>query len=421
MAAKKQIDNEVSNKSKLLASFQSRLSKSKDKSVLGDAEFDVMYSTGFLSLDYLNGTMVHVKSDTINTSYRAIGLVDGSANTIISRPGCGKSTLSTQIIGNILRKFPMANAYIDDIEGSLPAIRKEFLLGLSQEELKARVSIRDRGITTENVYNRIRAIRDIKIENKEEYTYDTGLYDTFGNRIYKFYPTLYFIDSFAMLMPNDINEDDELDGGMGATATAKKNTQLVKKISQLLKEANIILITINHILDDIQMGFLPKPVQVSGLKQGERLPGGKAAIYLANNMFRMDEKSTLKESEAYGINGTVVDIGIVKSRTNVNKRSVPLIFNKSVGAFDNTLSLFHLLKTEGRVGGAGSYLYLENLPDVKFSQKNFKNVLNENTELQQAFVALCKEVLDGFLSNTINQEMDTSKVFDINANMSIFD
>lgn len=400
--------------SKLMSLYREKMAKSKDKNNVKEAVFDIMYPTGFLSLDHLNGTMVHVKSDTLDMQYKSIGILDGSSNTIIGRSGCGKSTLAIQIIGNMMRNNPTSAAYIDDIEGSLPIPRKEFLLGLSATDLKERVHMRNTDITTENVYAQIKQVYDIKMENKSEFEYDTGLYDTSGNRIFKLSPTFYFIDSFAMLLPNDITEDDEMDNGMGATSTAKKNTQLIKKISQLLKGANIILFTINHILDDIQMGFLPKPVQVAGLKQGERLPGGKAAIYLANNMFRLDEKSTLKETEGYGINGTVVDVTIVKSRTNATKKSVPLIFDKSKGAFDNILSIYHFLKTEGYIGGAGRSMYLNNAPDIKFSQKGFMEALVNNPELQKAFAQASKECLDKLLSDTRNQEAEEG-VFDINS------
>ena len=390
--------------SKLMSLWKDKVAKMKDGAG-EEASFDIMYPTGFITLDHLNGTMVHVETDKIQTSYKSIGIVDGSSNTFISRPGCGKSTLVTQIIGNLLRQNPDSVAYIDDIEGSLPSPRKGFLLGLNAQELETRVHIRNKGITTENVYTQIRAIRDLKMDNKAEMTYDTGLYDTYGNRIFKMIPTFYFIDSFAMLMPNDISEDEDMDNVMSGTSTAKKNTYLIKKISQLLKEVNIIMFTINHIQDDIQMGFLPKPAQVAGLKQGERLPGGRAAIYLANNMFRLDEKSTLKATEGYGIDGTVVDITIVKSRTNATKKSVPLIFDKSNGSFDNILSIYHFMKSQGRIGGAGRSMYLDNCPDIRFSQKEFKSKLLSDPNLQKAFSELSKEVMDELLSDTKNQEL----------------
>lgn len=401
----------MSTGSALMDKFRARMQKAKIST--DEEEFEVMYPTGFLALDYLNGTMIHVKSEKINTSYKSIGIVDGSSNMFIGRSGCGKSTLEFQIIGNIARQFSDALVYIDDIEGSLPMPRKEFLLGLSEDDIKNRVHFRNTGITTENVYQQIRAIHDIKIEDRKEFEYDTDLYDTYGKRIFKLVPTIYCIDSFAMLMPDDIVEKEELDNGMGASGMAKKNTQLIKKISQLLREANIILFTVNHINDDIQMGFLPKPAQISGLKQGERLPGGKAALYIANNLFRLDDKGTLKAAEGFGIDGNIVDLTLVKSRTNRNKRAIPLVFNKTEGNFDNILSMFQMIKAEGRIGGAGTHLYFDIAPDIKFSQKSFKEDLSSNPELQKAFAQVAKEVLEPLLSDTENKAAEVES-FDLN-------
>ena len=409
--------------SRLMDKVNERMKKAK----IADSkeEFEVLYSTGFISLDYLNGSMIHVKGNGIDTKYRSAGIVDGSANMIIGRAGCGKSTLTVQIIGNIARQFPKSEVYIDDIEGSLPLSRKIFLLGLSPEETeegnpKCRVKFRNTGITTENVYQRIKIIHDSKVENRAEYEYDTGLYDTYGNRIFKLVPTIYFIDSFALLLPDDVMEKEELDAGMGPTKVAKVNTNLVKKISQLLREANIILFTINHINDDPQTGFLPKAAQISGLKQGERLPGGKAASYISNNLFRLDDKGTLKESEGYGIAGQIVDVSFVKTRTNQNKRVVPLIFNKSLGGFDPILSMYQLLKSEGKVSGAGSRLYFDGCPDIKFSQREFKNVLESSPELQREFAIQCRDTLDNLLSDNQNQSA-IKPSFDIMAAINSLD
>ena len=388
----------------LLENFRSKMSKIKTVGINKEAEFDVMYSTGFLALDYLNGTVVHVKSNDRNFTYDSTGIVDGSTNTVIGRSGSGKSTLIIQIAGNIVRPFIKrgmnTGLFIDDIEGSLPMARKEFLLGLTVDELKTYTDIRNTDITTENVYQRIQSIYDLKVKNRKDYEYDTGLYDTNGNRIFKLVPTVYIIDSLPMLMPEELASDDELGGSMDASAIAKKNTMLVKKISQLCKGANIILFTVNHILDEIQMGFIPKAAQISGLKQGERLPGGKAAIYLANNMFRADDSKTLKDTEGFGINGSVVTITLIKSRTNATKRSIPLIFNKTEGNFDPILSLFYLLKEEGMFSGAGAYLYLDEVPDVRFGQKNFKEVLASSPELQRAFANISYNLLKRYLSDT---------------------
>ena len=397
----------------LMSQFRSKLSKIKTPGVGASADFDVMYGTGFLSIDYLNGTIVHVNGEDRKFTYNSVGIVDGSANSIIGRSGSGKSTLTTQIAGNIVRPFIKkgmpTGLYIDDIEGSLPWVRKEFLLGLSTDELEKYVDIRNSGITTENLYQRIQAIHDIKIENRKDYEYDTGLYDTNGKRIFKLVPTVYILDSLPMLMPESLTSDEELGGSMSASSIAKSNTMLIKKITQLLKDANIIMFTVNHILDEIQMGFIPKAAQISGLKQGERLPGGKAAIYLANNMFRADDSNTLKKDKDYRIDGSVVNITLIKSRTNATKRSVPLIFNKSEGRFDEILSLFHLVKSEGLFKGAGAYLYLDDCPDIKFSASNFKDTLSSSPELQEAFAKIAYSLLSNFLSDTMSVSTDDSK------------
>ena len=402
---------------KLMDSFRAQVQKMKIPGIANRAEFDVGYPTGFLSLDFLNGTVIHVDTPEIQTSYNSIGILDGSANTFIGRSNCGKSTFLTQVAGNIVRPFPMGKIYIDDIEKSLPEYRKEVLLGFSREEFEDRVDIRNTGITTENVYARIKLIHDLKLENRAEFEYDTGLYDTDGNRIFKLQPTVYMIDSVALLMPEDMNDEDELGGNMDGAISAKKNTELVKKICQIIKEANIILLCVNHILDDIQSNaFAPKPQQIAGLKQGERLPGGKAAIYLANNMFRMDDIKMLKSSEGFGVDGSQVDITIIKSRTNRTRVSVPLIFNKTEGMFDNDLSLYTFIKDKGRVGGAGAHMYIDTLPEVKFAQKNFKAELRSNPQLQQAFAGVCREELNKLLSDMRVERYneDTAPKFNIN-------
>ena len=146
-----------------------------------------------------------------------------------------------------------------------------------------------------------------------------------------------------------------------------------------------------------------KKAQLAYLKQGERLPGGKAAIYLANNMFRLDVISKLKSSEAFGFDGFVVDVSILKSRTNKSGKSVPMVFNQDTG-FDPELSLFMLLKSSGKINGAGVGLYLADRNDMKFSQKTFKEKLFNNPELQQLFAKECYDVLVTLLSSSELEE-----------------
>lgn len=59
-------------------------------------------------------------------------------------------------------------------------------------------------------------------------------------------------------------------------------------------------------------------------------------------------------------------------------------------------------------------MYFDELPDVKFSQKEFKKVLAENTDLQRTFALKCREYLDPLLSDVANKEIQTESV-DISA------
>ena len=69
----------------LTSAFRDKVGKEKDKRLSEEAGADVAYSTGFLALDFLNGTMVHVKSEDKDYKYYSCGLADGSIVMVIGR------------------------------------------------------------------------------------------------------------------------------------------------------------------------------------------------------------------------------------------------------------------------------------------------------------------------------------------------
>lgn len=390
--------------------FREVVSKESDERIKMEAVADVSYPTGFLGLDFLNGTVVHVKSEDKEFSYNSIGIVDGSANTFIGRTGCGKTTLIVQASANIIRNFETSCIFHDDIEGGMGDTRIETLTRFTPDELKERYIYRNTGITAENFYQRLKMIHDLKMSNKSDFTYDTGKFDRNGHRIYKFEPTVYIIDSIPLLMPEKITEEDELSGQMSATSAAKTNTRIFKQIVPLLKAANIILMCVNHILEDVNINpFSHSQSQTAYLKQGERLPGGKAVMYLANNMFRLDD-TKMKEDQGFGIAGSVISLSIIKSRTNRSGRSIPLVLDYENG-YDPELSLFMLLKENKKIEGAGAGSHLPG-SDVKFTQKTFKEKLMTNPELQKDFSRTCFELLESLLSAPFIST-DVSNIVDI--------
>ena len=92
--------------------------KSKIKGINTEAEFDVMYSTGFLGIDYLNGTVVHVNGNDRNFTYNACGIVDGSTNTVIGRSGSGKSTLLSLVCADNPQSYACDITLFDKKRGS---------------------------------------------------------------------------------------------------------------------------------------------------------------------------------------------------------------------------------------------------------------------------------------------------------------
>lgn len=384
----------------LSSQFREAVSKHKDSRMKEESTPSVAYSTGFLNFDFMNGTVVHVKDSTRDFKYYSVGIQDGCLVMLIGRSGCGKTTWAVQTAANIVRPFKNGCIFHDDIEGGLTEYRKEILTNFHGEELHTKYISRNTGITAENFYERLRMIHDLKIFNRENYEYDTGLFDQNGNRLFKLEPTVYILDSLALLMPAQYTEEEELSGSMSATAAAKTNSMSFKRIIPMLKAANIILLMINHINKKIDINPMQRTKsQVSYLKQDESLPGGNTPIYLTNILLRFDDNTKLKSDEAFGIAGNMVDISLVKSRNNRAGKSCTLVFNQDKG-FDAELSLFVMLKNAKRISGAGAYLYFPGLPDVKFSQKAFKQKLRESAELRQEFINEVMYILKSDLDST---------------------
>ena len=313
--------------SALVDAFRVEMSKNKDPRMSAEREFDVAYPTGFLGFDFTNGVKIKVKTEELDISHNSIGVIDGSMIACVGRSGCGKTTWALQSAGSIVKPFPNSAIFHEDIEGGAADMRLRQLLGMTKEEFNGKYIGRNTGITTENFYQRVKTIHDQKLANRKIYEYDTGLYDIDGNRIFKLQPTVLLLDSYAMLMPEELCgiEKTDLSGGMAATSIAKLNTQLIKTIIPMLKAANIIFFCINHILPDPSP--TPKKAQVAWLKMGERCPGGETAIYLANNFLRFDDSSKLTVAKD-GLDGIMVSILLVKSRTNNAGKSVPMILDK---------------------------------------------------------------------------------------------
>lgn len=385
----------------ILASvFRKKMAETKDYSMTSEATEVTLYPTQFLNVDFLNGfkTQEMNPQTGVNDEYYAIGIPDGSYITFIANANTGKTTFVCQLAANIVRRFKTSTIFEDSIEAGLTPERRRALSRFTKEEYKTRYIIRDSGVTAENIYQRIKAIHDIKTGDKETYLYDTGHKDMYGDPIVKMEPTVYIIDSLAMLMPEKYVESDEMAGKSMGAASALVISNVFKSLFPMLKEANIILIGINHILEDVNMSMMPKKTSLPGLKQGERVPKGRTATYLAGTMFRMDYMGKLKPDETYHVEGSMVDISLIKSRTSGKKVSTRLIYDFSNG-FDPWLSLLRYMQDRKLLFGGGASLYFEPEKKYRFSYGNFREQILSNKEFRDAFI----NVVVSYLKQDVEQ------------------
>lgn len=405
--------------------FREKVKSSKDFRMKNETEQDVAYPTGFLAFDFLNGTVTHVKSENMDFTYNSVGIIDGSMVTVIGRSGCGKTTFILQSAAEIIKPFQTSCIYHDDIEGGIVQSRKEYLTKMKGEEFDKRYISRNSGVTAENFYERIKIIHDLKLDNREDFEYDTGLFDSRGKRIYKLEPTVYILDSIAMLMPEQYTEEEELSGQMSATAAAKTNSSIFKRIIPMLKAANIILFVVNHITEDVVINPMArKKAQVSFLKPGEALGGGRVITYVTNLLIRLDDNSKLKETEGFGIRGSLVEVTLLKSRTSSAGRSINLVFDFERG-FDRELSLLQMLKEQNIVIAKGAYMRLQNdeAGQYKFTQKQFKEKLKQDPEFQKIVMDHVMIGLMNLINKPKEQCEEDDNTFDISnallSNMNI--
>ena len=409
------------SKSLLSDMFREKVSK-MGYDMRNEAVPAIGYPTGFLNFDYLNGYIATEKNPETEEyeEYYNLGIEDGSYVSFIANTGVGKSTLVCQIAANIARRFETTTIFEDMIEATgMNESRRLELSKFTEDEYKKRYIIRNTGVTTESIYARIKMIHDLKIEHPEDFLYDTGRRDLQGKPIMKLEPTIYIIDSIAMLMPEKYIEEDELAGKSMGAASALIASNVFKMIIPLLKSANIILFGINHILEDVQMTAMPKKNPVPYLKQGERIPKGRTATFLANNIIRLDNANKLKVDEGYHIEGSVIEASLVKSRASGKKKPTRLVLDFANG-FDPWLSALETMKYNKLLYGGGASLAVDPEKQFKFSLGTFRDKVLNDQEFRNAFIKHSLDYLKTTVMRSATTNIDENHIDDLISNPDLF-
>lgn len=365
--------------------------KTKDPSLASEQQLPISYLTTFLPLDYMNGMRVtnEMYTDDKVIVYDSLGLSAGSINMFIGPPGCGKSTFAIQAATAITQRFKNSVILHEDLETATSKSRIRTISGWNSRHIQNKYIIRDEGISTDSFHKRVQLHCEQKLklykERPEDVTYFTGLIDIHGKPVYRLIPTVVILDSLPLLNPLGITKEEELAGNMSAAQVAKLNKQVFSRLTPLLKAANVLLFVINHINQNISINmFQPAKAQINYLKQNESLPGGTAALYLANNIFKFSPSTKLTKDKDYGIAGFQSKVTIIKSRTNRAGQEVPMVYDQEYG-FSKIWSAYQMLKDNGFVRGSGAWFYLEGMPNVKFQQKNLLSKLEDSESLRRHF------------------------------------
>ena len=388
----------------------------------------VAYPTGFLPLDYMNGQRVQVYNENgeMIREYDSVGFVEGTIITVISDPGLGKTTAVIQFATSIASKFPDSFVIHEDIEQASHINRVRNITYQSSRWIKDHYVIYQ-DTHTENIIDRFMDHAKMKLNNRKEFEYDTGLKDMYGDPIIRLKPTVVIIDSLAMMRSEEVsfsnegkNKDDieQAAGNMFAARVAKFNSEMFKQILPYAKKANIILFVINQINRKISTGFISSPRDLVGLGENESIGGGRASLYLANNVLRFKNKGMLKPDKDYKINGNIIDATFYKSRTNASNVSCELIFDKQNG-FSPTLSLVHYAINNNIIVKKGNKYMIPGFENDMFSKSTFCEVAAKNPKMLSALYDLCLPSLQTFLGKDNDYDAEDENKMD--SYMSIMD
>ena len=381
----------------------------------------VAYPTGFMPLDYLNGQRVKVfdENDNLVEEYDSVGFVEGTMITVISDPGLGKTTLSQQCSVNIASQFDDSFVNHEDIEQASHINRVYNITGQKPRWIRNHYVI-FQDTHTEAFISRFIDHARTKLNNRKVFEYDTGLKDMFNQPIKRLIPTIVLLDSLAVMRSEDGSfdadgkskvKDDigDTTGNMFGARNAKFNSEMFKQILPFAKKANIILIVINQINRKISTGFVPMARDLVGMGENETISGGRASLYLANNVLRLKNKGMLKPDKDFGINGNLIEAVYYKSRTAATNVPFELVFDKQNG-FSIALSMLNLLMKEDKVKKSGTKYYFPELENITFTKKNFCETAAEHPELLNRMYDLCLPLLQKHL--TVDTGLDSRESAD---------
>ena len=188
-----------------------------------------------------------------------------------------------------------------------------------------------------------------------------------------------------------------MQGSTYANRIAKELSQFHNRLIPILRPYNISIVEINHLKTKIDINPMAKSqAQIMYLKQDEAVPGGTAPIYYSNLYLKFVSSKKLN-MEDDGINGMIVKVQLIKSRTNTAGQEIELVYNQVTG-FSPALSLLHYAKDKELLGGRNPKLYFISNPEVKFSRNEFEAKYTLDQSFREMAIRACKDSMETMLS-----------------------
>ena len=376
----------------------------------------ISYKTGFPVLDYYLGYKVNVYDDDNNliTSYPCIGVTAGSYIEFIGKPSTSKTTTAVQVAANIVRNFDNGSVIHFDLEQAMNYTRIQTLTKFNIKSInEGKYVLRQEHNTLEDMKESIMEVCQEKINNPDLYKYNTGKLNEFGEEIVLFEPTVVIIDSiatitngFSMDNKKEFDKMKEIGSQTDRMRLTGEIGRFFNEILPYLRTANIILIAINQIKTNPNMGIVKSPAEILYLSQDEHLPGGLAPQFLAHILIKFVAVGGEKYNrEDEGFDGFGVKLNIIKSRTNQAGQSVPLIYDK-VRGMDSLRSSVRYAKDIGILNGNKNGYYLNDDKEHKFTLKNMHQDFKENRDLYKYLYGSIIPVLESRLSTILPEEME---------------
>lgn len=374
------------------------------------------YKTGIAPLDYALGYTVKVydEDDKVSDEYNALGISGGCNVMWIGKSSTAKTSTALFAAANIVRPFENGTILHFDLEQAMNISRARAMTKFSMSEMKGgKYVLRQSDTSVEKIKRTLIKLYKKKKDNPDKYMYNTGKKNEFGEDIIVYEPTVVLIDSIPSLSV-ELNDNDKKDlKKIEEISSQTDRMRLTGEIGRFytdllpyIKLVNIIIISINHIKVNPQMGIVKSPAELLYLKQDEALPGGKAPVYLSHILLKSVAIGSAKYNEEEdGFDGFGITVQIIKSRSNQAGQSVNLVYDK-VRGIDPVRTCINYAKDIGMTGGNKNATYFINEKDKKFPMRTVNEYFREHKEMYKIMYDHILPSLKAKLSSVDEEDLE---------------